>query len=256
MISFREFLLSEGRIDFQKGKDQDYTSHPTQFIVFSEEDESNYIIQGKTHGALSHAVKHLHEFKYNDAKKIAEKARRIIVDYFTDHPEEFCKIYDVIRGWSNDSGVSIVKSATPLTILNALDVINDKLVHKKKLIEVEHKLVPCCRSIEDKYINVIQDKIAKETDLTGLDLTADEFLKQIKGAEVIKFEGESSIADSLHVWIDFRDRSMIIATPKDTIKSCYKIHNCTNKSTAISMFYNKKFKAKNPELNKALMSLI
>ena len=255
MISFKEFILNEASFKFSKGKDQDYTVDPSRVLVFSEKEPENYEVIGKTHGQMSHAIKHLLEFEPEFVSKIVSKAKYKIEQFINNNPSYFCKIWDEIRGFSEYSGLEALRKSNNLTILNTLDVLNDKNQSKIQLLPIENKLKPLAYDLEKKYNQIISSKIDNAVDLNK-NLSKEKLVSLIKTSDIITFKAESSIAPNLDVWIDFTDQSFIIGNNnKNIIKTMYRFKNGKSRSFVINEFYRKKFKAKNVELNSALMEV-
>lgn len=251
MISFKEFVLNEKFI-FAKGKDQDYTGDPTRVLVFSQKEPEKYEVTGKTHGQMSHAIKHLIEYEPQFVSKIIANAKYKIEKFISNNPDYFCKIWNEVKGFESESGLDAVRKANNLTILNTLDVLNDKNQTKTELLPIENKLKPLAYELEKKYNSIITSKMNNAIDLNR-NYSKEKFLSIIKRSDIITFKAESSVAPNIDVWIDFTDQTLIIGnTDKNIIKTMYRFRNIKSKKDIIKEFYNKKFKAKDPNLNSAL----
>lgn len=258
MKTFTEWLNEDFK--FQKGRDQDYTGDPYEVLVFSEESPEDYEIEGKTHGQMSHAIKHLKEFEPQFVNGIINKVKTTIKNKLKEKPHWFCKIWNNFRGFSKKSGVDAVDSASNDAILNTLDMINDKNQMKEKLLKLDSSIKPFAVELEHKYNELIDEKIAKAIDLNKLTLKGQSLIKKIKKSSVIQFDCKGTGGGSFTVIIDFTDQSLIIGKRNDkdmsVVNTMYRFNNTgTSKPAVIEAFFTKRLIPNNPEIKAALENL-
>jgi hypothetical protein len=137
----------ETKLKFNQGKDQDWPYSSEQVIVFNPNDQ--YKLEGSTHNDISHALKHLSDFKPATAKSLLNKlrsfleanARKIIVKN---------KSGETVKNFNTDQILN------EETILYAtLDRVNDKVVTGGELNYLEEY----CQKINTGFKNVYNSLI-------------------------------------------------------------------------------------------------
>lgn len=254
MLTFLEYVQKiDEDIAFQRGKDQDYTNDPNSLLVFSEKDPDEYELRGKTHGAMSHAIKHLVEFDKPFVDNIVSQARTLLEQFVSRHPQCFCKIWIEGKGFSSKSGIDAIRSANAGEILNTFDLINDKNEMKKGFLKVENQLKKLALQMEERYKNIIEDKIAKAVSLNKMPF--DRIKKAIKTFPVITFK-VSQNNKTKDVWLDFSDSSIIIGSIEGTekVNTMFQFTGLSggDKKATIKAFYTKRLSPINPDVDKAL----
>lgn len=248
MISFKEFL-QEVNINFAKGYDQDFTVHPTKVLVFSEKEAQNYKEKGKTHGLMSHAIKHLKEFEPEFvAQQIALMRSEILKQIKTTFQD--VKVWNYNSGFNKAEGIDALKSASDDVLLNTLDVINDKNQEKEKLLPIEKLIKKYAVALEHKYNEIISLYIGSAVELDNVPEENIENL--LKTSDIVKFEGFGRVANDY--WLNFKNKAIIIGTP-DKIRSMFIFSNADSRKDMAKKFFSKKFKATKPAINNALRTL-
>ena len=135
---------------FAKMLDQDYPSRYDEVILFDYREK--YVLSGKTHGLVSHALKHLIEFDEYFVKSILYKMKsKLKVEFLF-----FYKKNNTIR-------VLRKSDLTPGILLNTLDLINDKIENRETLYSDEKEMILILQSIKDEYrkicLNIQQNAI-------------------------------------------------------------------------------------------------
>lgn len=256
MLTFLEFVQSlQEDFTFKNAKDQDYTNDPNSLLVFAEKEPDEYELKGKTHGQMSHAIKHLVEFDKPFVDGIVSKARGIIEKFLQRHPQAFCKIWVEGQGFSDKSGMDAVKSANAGEILNTFDLINDKSQMKGSFIKIETQLKNLATEMENRYKAIIDSKLSKATDIGNMSF--DKAKKAIKSSQVITF-GVMQQTKKKDVWLDFSDSSIIIGESgsKDSVNTMFQFTglNGGDKGATIKAFFGKRLSPLNPDVEKALKS--
>lgn len=148
MIKLKD-LLSED-IPFKHGNDTDRFI-ANSVVVFDPQDD--YEIKGKTHGLVSHAIKHLHEFNPEYFNKIISAVRQII----EKSPNA------ILKDKSNKPITRVVgQTQYPFgVILNTMDFINDKVVNGIPLNTDEKAIKSYIDRTTDEYENIIRILVDK-----------------------------------------------------------------------------------------------
>lgn len=261
MKSFTEWLLYEADFKFQKGRDQDYTGDPYEVLVFSEEAPDNYELEGKTHGQMSHAIKHLREFEPQFVNSIVAKVKNTIKEKLKEKPNWFCKVWNNLKGFENKEGIDAVNSASTDAILNTLDLINDKNQMKEKLLKLDSSIKPFAVELEHKYNELISKKIDKAVNLDKVTVKGKALIQKIKKTSIIQFDCKGG-GKLFTVIIDFTDQSLIIGKKEsnsqdvDIVYTMYRFNNTgTQKASVIDAFFKKRLTPINPEIKNALENL-
>lgn len=256
MKTFTEWL-SEAAFKFQKGKDQDYTNDPYEVLVFSEQAPDKYEVEGKTHGQMSHAIKHLKEFEPDFVKGVVTKVKSTIRKKLEEKPHWFCKIWNNIRGFSSISGVKAVDSASIDAVLNTLDLINDKNQMKEPLMKLDSSIKPFAVELEHKYNELVSEKIDKAVDLNKLTIKGSSLSKKIKKSQVVKFDCDGKNGGKFTVVLDFTDQSLVIGkNDMSDVTTMYRFNDTGGtKPAVIDAFFKKKLIPSNKDIKLALETL-
>ena len=256
MLSFTKWL-SEAAFRFQKGRDQDYTSDPYEVLVFSETAPDKYEVEGKTHGQMSHAIKHLQEFEHDFVKGIVEKVKATLRAKLKEKPHWFCKVWHNTKGFLSDEGIKAIDSASIDAVLNTLDLINDKNQMRENLLKLDSSIRPFAVDLERKYNDIISEKLDKAVDLSKTTLKKDALVKKLKKSSVIQFECQGKSGGNFVVVLDFTDQSLIIGK-KDMseVNTMYRFNNSgTSKPAVVDAFFTKRLVPTNNEIKLALEAL-
>ena len=259
MLTFTKWL-TEAAFKFQKGRDQDYTNDPYEVLVFSEEAPENYEVEGKTHGQMSHAIKHLKEFEPDFVKGVIGKVKTTLRKKLEEKPHWFCKVWNNLRGFGKKSGVEAIDDASIDAVLNTLDLINDKNQMKEGLLKLDASIKPFAVELEHKYNEIISKKLDKAVDLNKLTLKGAAFVKKIKKSQVVQFDCNGTGGGKFSVVLDFSDQSLIIGKRDDkdmsSVNTMYRFNNSgTGKSAVVDAFFKKRLIPNNPEIKIALENL-
>ena len=258
MLTFTKWL-TEAAFKFQKGRDQDYTNDPYEVLVFSEEAPDNYEVEGKTHGQMSHAIKHLKEFEPDFVNGIIGKVKTTLKKKLEEKPHWFCKVWNNLRGFGKKSGVEAIDDASIDAVLNTLDLINDKNQMKEGLLKLDASIKPFAVELEHKYNEIISKKLDKAVDLNKLTLKGAAFVKKIKKSQVVQFDCNGTGGGKFSVVLDFSDQSLIIGKRdnKDmsVVNTMYRFNSSGSKSAVVDAFFKKRLIPNNPEIKIALENL-
>lgn len=136
-------FLSE--IEWKKARDLDFPGD-SNLVIFFKPNEV-YRQEGQAHGLLSHAIKHLYEFKPNIRPQVMKEFNSIIAnvkELWVNNKQTEHRAF----GWD--------------TILNTLDQINDKFENHKELLPIEqeilNRIIKPMAEVYDKFASdLIQD---------------------------------------------------------------------------------------------------
>jgi hypothetical protein len=259
MLTFLQWL-SEANFRFQKGKDQDYTSDPYEVLVFSETAPDKYEVEGKTHGQMSHAIKHLKEFEPTFVNNIITKVKNTLKAKLKEKPHWFCKVWHNARGFGKHSGIDAIDFASVDAVLNTLDLINDKTQMKENLLKLDSSIRQFAVELENKYNDIITTKIDKAVNLNKTSLKGDALVKKIKKSSVIQFDCNGKGGGNFTVVLDFTDQSLIIGKRSNddinTVNTMYRFNNAgSSRPAVVDAFLKKHLTPKNSELLSALENL-
>ena len=256
MKTFTEWLL-EAAFKFQKAKDQDYTSDPYEVLVFSEEAPDNYEVEGKTHGQMSHAIKHLKEFEPDFVKGVIGKVKTTLKKKLEEKPHWFCKIWNNAKGFGKKSGVDAIEAASIDAVLNTLDLINDKNQMKEGLLKLDSSIKPFAVELEHEYNRIISSKIDKAVDLNKSTLKGDALIKKIKKSQIIQFDCVGRNNTNFSVVLDFTDQSLIIGkNDMSDVNTMYRFNDSgSTKPAVVHAFFSKKLQPSSSEIKQALEAL-
>lgn len=237
---------------FAKGKDQDFTVDDRLVLCFVESDQKTYKPTGdKTHDASSHAIKHLGEFEPQFMKSILQQTEDYVKQYLNKNPNQFCAVLSSSGAFVTTDKAEVVKKIDVYILGNTLDLINDKVLTKKPLIQIEKDLTQFTKKIKDKYVAIIDQKMKEAVDLDKI--KEEELEKTVKSAKIIKFNGWQSVAQEYY--LDFSDNSIIICTP-DYIRTLYKFdRDASSKREVVKNFFSKRFEIDNKKIQNILRNL-
>jgi len=210
-----------------------------QFVVFNESE--NYLLEGQTHGKLSHAIKHYEEFDKVGMNEILSAALIYLQSINTIHLKN-------IKGELIASGQQAVNKITLNAVHNTFDLINDKIMKGITLVseEVELKtqyLIP----LEEKYDALIASYLTDH--LPVQEVTENELNLLYASGKRIYFEG--IYEEALYNYIlDFSTSGMLVQSAAEkgicTLFRIDKQGNCLNE---IKTYFSANVQITNPVLN-------
>ena len=173
----RGALLSE--VSFHDSPDEDLPGKK-KTVVFSEDEV--YEVQGETHGKESHAIKHFAEFEPGKVSAAVDQAISIAKDSDT--------LYIIDRGGNIvHSGDDAKKQINTNSMLNTLDLINDKQKNNEPLSPVEQKLTPIIQALTTEYDQLVQSYLDRDNDIDNL-TDPEEITKALQSGDIVKFTGK------------------------------------------------------------------
>lgn len=154
-------------IAFQAANNSDFPGDSRHVIFFDPDDRYGY--SGRIHGGWSHMIKHLLEFKPEYKSEFANRFNKLVSD---------AKQLWIGPGKPKEISDRIFSLGT---VLNSLDLINDKVELKKKITPVEEKIwndivVPYTKEYEKMV-----DDLVKSSTIIKPSFTEDEIKKLAKG---------------------------------------------------------------------------
>ena len=184
-------------------------------------------------------------------KSVLQQAEDHVKQYLNKNPNQFCAVLNSSGSFVTTEKDQVLKKIDVYILGNTLDLINDKILTRKSLIQIEKDLSQFTKKIKDKYVSIIDQKMKEAVDL---DKTKEEDLeKTVKSAKIIKFDAWQSIA--LECYLDFSDNSMIICTP-DYIRTMYKFdRDASNRSGVIKNMFSKRIEVDNKKIQNIFRNL-
>lgn len=164
-----------------------------KYMVVFREDET-YKKEGKTHEALSHAIKHLWEFDRPASDAILKQALAAVKGMSEGVFVMDTKKKQVI------GGRELLDKVKPAGMANTFDLINDKIKNGTPLEPGEKKLVPLLRRMLQAYNDEISSVLSGAQDVEGM--SEGEILDAIRSRATLKAEG-SFIGHDVTYYIDF-----------------------------------------------------
>lgn len=141
-----------------QGNDIDFIDNSNYVILFSKDD--NYSLEGKTHGLLSHSIKHLREFNPSLVKTLLHKTISILLKY-----KNSLFFYKKGTGFITSGYPKITDSI----VLTTLDAIQDKIQLKKSLSPIEKEISnEVLNQFEMEYKKIVDQIMANGVDITNL----------------------------------------------------------------------------------------
>jgi hypothetical protein len=176
--------LSLFEILFNTGKDIDWPARESKLvIVFSPND--TYKVQGNTHEAISHAIKHADEFFPEKVKQLLEGYRELLKKY---PGNLFIKTTSDKLIASGKKSLPYLDSGDEI-LLNTLDRINDKIQNGIQLTHtLEQRAQEISELLEADYSGLLNKVIG--TAVAVDEVTDKEVLENLVHQSPIKFSGE------------------------------------------------------------------
>ena len=221
-MKFHNFLLES----FKKGRDFDYPGDKNTVLVFDK--NAKYKKEGKTHGLMSHAIKHLHEFNPTFINNINNKTKQLIKNI---------QLFSLVRNSIKEIDIN---SITDDILINTYDYINDKIENKENLLDIEEKIHKyIIEPIKNEYSKILQNFKTSSIDVDKLNIK--EINDLLKSKKTIRFtvhdnNGKQNIFYfNLNGYFSMKDKKMktffkIIGDPIEKLKGKFKTLKPNNKA--------------------------
>lgn len=176
MENWRRYLKEA---EFYDSPDEDRPGK-NQIIVFTPEED--YDVEGNTHGALSHMIKHYNEFA---PQKVVAGLRQALktAAAFNNFILKNAKSGAVIA-----QGDEAKKAANENAMLNTFDLINDKIKNKEPLTDEEKQLSPLVAALNQEYQQLVDSYMSSATDLEKM-ADAGQIKQLLDSGKIVKFIG-------------------------------------------------------------------
>lgn len=223
MISFSDFLFEA--IKFARGKDNDYFFHNYAIITFNKGDVSKYKVEGKTAGLWSHACKHMNQIDWPFVQNVVKQVKQTLIQYVREdnHPRTYeFNMFDRDKKKVDGDPKKLIAKAPYASIINFLDMINDKVQLKQPLAPIEEKCVKFLDVLGDKYGEFIENVIEKCVDIDTNDGDQNKY-DAIEKNNYICFgarNDESTVYNK--IYLDIQGNIMIIKTGP-MVNTCYQL---------------------------------
>jgi len=176
MENWRRYLKEA---EFYDSPDEDKPGR-NQIIVFSPEED--YDVEGNTHGALSHMIKHYNEFAPEKVAAGLQQALKVAAA-FSNFILKNAKSGAVIA-----QGDEAKKAANENAMLNTFDLINDKMQNKEPLTDEEKQLSPPIAALNQEYQQLVDSYMSDATDLEEI-ADAGQIKQLLDSGKIVKFIG-------------------------------------------------------------------
>ena len=242
MFTFAQYL-TEANIRFANAKDVDFygdiENGKETIITFTKDGIANYKEEGKTHGLWSHALKHLVELDSSFVDNVCVQVKGTMIEYLKEgnYPREFEFRYFTNKTVSKTKNpLKLVNTATRESIINFLDMINDKVISREKLAPVEEKMVKYLKTIGDEYAKHIESIRKASVDLDSAK-DVREARQMIRDASVFAFSViiKNFDGDGTHekkFIISVPDRAIVIEN-NHGVNTCFQISDCMGGKVAV-----------------------
>ena len=223
MISFSQFL--EEAIRFAKGKDNDYFFRNYAIITFNKGDISKYKVEGNTAGLWSHACKHLNQIDWPFVQNIVKQVKQTLIQYVKEdnHPRSYeFNMFSKDKKKVDGDPKKLIAKAPYASIINFLDMINDKVMLKHQLAPIEEKCVKYLEALGDRYGHFIEQIIAKSEDVDKIERDQDK-IKMLETSNFICFNTRNDNSDVYNkIFLDVANNLMVIKTGP-SVNTCYQL---------------------------------
>jgi len=219
--------MIEEALRFAKGKDDDFFNKQFAIITVNKGDINKYKVEGRTAGIWSHACKHLSEIDQEFVDNIIQQVKRTLIDYVDqdNHPKAYELNYFNNQGTKEEGDpLAMVKKASKASIINFLDLVNDKVQLHDKLSPIEEKMVKFLETLGQRYGAYIEAMMEKAEDidrLTGVDAK----YKAFSSGRIISFNIIGLLGNDrpMKVYLDLVHDFIIIKTG-EFVNTMYKVN--------------------------------
>lgn len=221
--NFTDFLCEA--IKFAKGKDNDYFFHNYAIITFNKGDVSKYKVEGNTAGLWSHACKHLNQIDWPFVQNVVKQVKQTLIQYVKEdnHPRTYeFSMFDRNKKKVEGDPKKLIAKDPYSSIINFLDMINDKVMLKKPLAPIEEKCVKFLEALGDRYGQFIEDVVKKGVDVDQIERDEDK-IKALETENYICFNTRNDNSDVYNkIYLDVKDNIMVIKTGP-MVNTCYQL---------------------------------
>ena len=216
MLNFIQWLNET--YSFKNSNDVDFTADSNQIIFMSVKDKRQYIEQNKTHGNISHAIKHYGEFNEQKYKNIAKKIKNKLKELIKDGTITYLELYE--KGGESIKDIEkIIEKANWRAYLNTLDLINDKREEGTPLSKEERELLPIMDELSDSYMTIINNVTKQAKNIDNIK-NKENLISAIEKANIIKLSAVDRMGYRVY-FLDLKRNIFIIADDK-VIYSCFE----------------------------------
>lgn len=189
-----KFLNYLTELSFKMGRDSDYPEGRGFGVHLFSHDE-DYQMEGKTHGLMSHAIKHLEQYEPQYVSLVTVNAIKKLKEF---------KV--------------IMKSSGEM--INTFDMIQDKIVNKEKLLPEEESMIPFMEMISKKYEKIVEGFIKNAVDVDQtLDPTKIEKAISTVG---IKYTAEQNDGKVKHI-LNMKEFTLIVLDTNGTVRTMFEL---------------------------------
>ena len=232
-----QHILSE--VPFHDSPDEDRPGRK-QTVVFDE--ETPYEVVGETHGEESHALKHLAEFEPSQVQSVVDQAIAIAQKAADVHILD--KAGNVVQ-----SGDAAKKQINTNSMLNTLDLINDKQKNGESLTDEEEALAPILQNLTSAYDELIQTYLNDAQDIDDID-NVEEIKGLLDAGTIIKFTGAYKGKPATY-YLNPSDTG-IVAEKDGIISTLFRIDKKGGDLKKVAGYFGRGVELTNPAFGEAL----
>ena len=244
MFTFKDYLTEA--IRFSKGRDNDFFDNQFAIVTFNKGDINKYKVEGRTAGLWSHACKHLDEIDKQFVDNIVQQVKRTLIDYIEqdNHPKAYeFNYFNNDKKKVNGDPLTLVKQASRASIINFLDLVNDKYQLKDPRAPIEKKMIKYLEALGDKYGSYIEKAIESSTNIDRIE-GDEQKTKAFSEKNVIDFVivGLKGHEAEMRVYLDIKHDLIVIKTGPN-VNTMYKVnYNGSGRKDLLKAFDRKVMK--------------
>jgi hypothetical protein len=245
MENWRRFI---NEIEFyERQPDRDRSGGGKSVAVFDM--ETDYKLEGETHGGVSHSIKHYMEFDSSAVQQAAKQAASIV--------SGFDKVF-IKKAGADDGVEGLVAqeerakqmiSQNPNIMLNTFDMINDKTLNNKSLNDSEKKLLPIIKDIFSKYKQLAEKHWNGASDIGDSD-DVNQVLELLNSGNPVKFTAKYEELEKIYA-LDPKNTA-IVSYMDGKVSTFFKIDKKGANKQKVVRYFTKTMTIKNPIVLSAL----
>lgn len=227
-------------VEFHDSPDED-TPGKNNYVSFDEEEQ--YDVEGKTHGQLSHAIKHYGEFEPAKLQAALSAAlnKSKESDKFT---LKNAKTNQIIS-----TGDEAKSQANQNSMLNTFDLINDKIKNGDSLTPEEQEIKTFIEPLNNEYEQLAQSYMSGAEDIDGIS-DSSQIKSMFDAGKIIKFTGAFK-GNPITYYLN-TSNSGLVADAGGKLATLFRIDKKGNSIAKIAKYLTRGVEIKNPAFKELL----
>jgi uncharacterized protein YeeX (DUF496 family) len=232
-------ILNE--VDFYDSPDEDKPGK-NNYVSFSEKE--TYDLEGKTHGQLSHAIKHYGEFepaKLQAALSAAlNKAKES--DNFTLKNADTNEVIS--------TGDEAKSQANQNSMLNTFDLINDKIKNGLSITPEEQEIKTLIEPINNEYEQLVNSYMSGAEDIDGIS-DPSKIKSMFDAGKIIKFSGDFK-GSPIKYYLNTSNSGLVAQAADGKLATLFRIDKKGNNIAKMAKYLTRGVEIKNPAFKELL----